>query len=387
MVFRAGDPGSRVYIILSGSCSILCPKRTTGELSQTAVLRPSDCFGEAALRNSQPRAYTVLAREDTHFASLDRSDYHQAFGFSQENGLQEKIAFLRKIPIFAQWTQSAAKRLSYFFQEKRYQRKQVLFKAGASVTTVYIVKSGEFALKQPVTMTRKRDPLHCEEKTHFQVEVTLEREGELLGAFEALNRVPHRYTCHCNSSQAAVLAIEREDFEDLLTEERFLASLKSMLKVKEQGRLGRLNFASELVRKEQSRSDVSLKNMPDLESRVKRKLKSRLIKHSVNLMKPRLSFTPDSVAPIPSYREVVSLDVSPTLTSNPPSRLNHKTWTDIMSAKLFPETSNRTKHRRNRTIINIHTQHQRVLQHEIRSQLSSPPSLQRIQSAYQLLLL
>ena len=371
VVFNVGDQGSKMYVILAGSCAVLCPKRVNAELYQMAVLRPGECFGELALRNSKPRAFSVLAREDTHMISLDRQDYHQAFGISQENSIEEKIAFLKKNPVFALWTQSAVRRLSYFFQEKGYIRKQVVFKAGMEVTEVLLVKGGELELTQAVSLPRKRDIFHQEEKAHCEVEVMLEREGELLGAYEVLMQLKHRYSCHCSSTQAAVLAISREDFEDLLEDERFTASLKAVAKVKEAYRLGRLSLASELARKERMTPDTHPKSPHEADLRVQTALKAKLVQHSVNLTKPRLSFPPAT----PLHRSIQSLDFLPTFSDNPHVSLSQKTWTDLMTAKFLTEKPLGSRSKHTRTVVNFHTQRQRDIKRQNNTRISSPVNI------------
>lgn len=375
MVFRVGDQGTKVYVILAGSCAVLCPKRANAELYQTAILRAGDCFGELALRNSKPRAFSVLAREDTHVLSLDRQDYHQAFGLSQENSLEEKIAFLMKNPIFALWTQSAVRRLSYFFREKQYLRKQVVFKAGTEVTEVLLVKSGELELTQAVSLPRKRERFPYDERIHCEVELMLEREGELLGACEVLTQAKHRYSCHCNSTQACLLAISREDFEDLLADDRFATAFRALVKVKESYRSGRLRLASELARKERLSPDSHLKSFHEANAKHSSALKARLIQHSVNLVKPRISFPQTYVPEMPLHRQVVSLDFSPTLATSPLARQAQRTWSDVMVAKLQPEKTLGGRRKHTKTVVNFHTQRQRDLWRQINTRVSSPANV------------
>lgn len=371
MVFQVGDLGTKGYVILAGSCAVLCPKRASAELYQTAVLRAGDCFGELALRNSKPRTFSVLAREDTHVLSLERQDYHQAFGLSQENSLEEKIAFLMKNPIFALWTQSAVRRLSYFFREKQYLRKQVVFKAGSEVTEVLLVKSGEVKLSQAVSLPRKQERFPPDDQVHCEVELMLEREGELLGAYEVLMRSKHRYSCHCNSTQAGLLAISREDFEDLLADDRFATAFRALAKVKESYRSRRLRLASELARKERQSPDSHFKSLHEVGAKDSNALKARLIQHSVNLVKPRIAFS--HMPEMSLHRQTVSLDFSPTLTASPLARQTQKTWSDIMVAKWQPEKTLEGRRRHTKTVVNFHTQRQKDLWRQVNSRLSSPP--------------
>ncbi len=70
-VFREGDPGDRLYIIIAGRVKVAC---TTGHAdSLLAILGPSDVFGELALLDPGPRTSTVTTITAVRAATMTRS--------------------------------------------------------------------------------------------------------------------------------------------------------------------------------------------------------------------------------------------------------------------------------------------------------------------------
>ena len=55
------------------------------------VLPAGASFGELALISNKPRAATIRAKEDWHFAVLEKQDYQKVYGVIQEKILNRKI--------------------------------------------------------------------------------------------------------------------------------------------------------------------------------------------------------------------------------------------------------------------------------------------------------
>lgn len=72
-LFKAGDPGQAMYIVVTGQIEI----SVTDRAGQKIVLndcRVGDTFGELAMLDAGPRSASALAVEDTELVELDRSD-------------------------------------------------------------------------------------------------------------------------------------------------------------------------------------------------------------------------------------------------------------------------------------------------------------------------
>jgi branched-chain amino acid transport system substrate-binding protein len=69
VLFEAGDPGDRLFIILGGTASVFSRKEG-GEIRRVASLGPGECFGEMALLTGAPRSMSVQALTDLRVLSL-----------------------------------------------------------------------------------------------------------------------------------------------------------------------------------------------------------------------------------------------------------------------------------------------------------------------------
>jgi CRP/FNR family transcriptional regulator, cyclic AMP receptor protein len=70
-IFSEGQPGDRLYIILSGKVKI-GRRAPDGRENLLAVMGPSDMFGELSIFDPGPRTSSVVAVTDVRAVSLDR---------------------------------------------------------------------------------------------------------------------------------------------------------------------------------------------------------------------------------------------------------------------------------------------------------------------------
>ncbi|MBL8603121.1 MAG: cyclic nucleotide-binding domain-containing protein [Myxococcales bacterium] len=82
VLFRAGDVGDRLYLILSGRVRISRTVPGMGE-EALAIFGPGDSFGELALIDSAPRSADAIIHEDATFLELSK-------------GALEELLFLHK---------------------------------------------------------------------------------------------------------------------------------------------------------------------------------------------------------------------------------------------------------------------------------------------------
>lgn len=73
IIFHKNDPGSTLYIIISGKVKIALPS-SEGEHVLVALLSTGDFFGELSLLDGEARSATAIAAEDTDILTLDRDD-------------------------------------------------------------------------------------------------------------------------------------------------------------------------------------------------------------------------------------------------------------------------------------------------------------------------
>lgn len=82
--FELGESGKTFYITLRGSVGVYInlPKPITDPnefpqlvLTEVKVMPAGTAFGELALMSNKPRAATIIAKEDTYFAILDKDPF------------------------------------------------------------------------------------------------------------------------------------------------------------------------------------------------------------------------------------------------------------------------------------------------------------------------
>ena len=73
IIFHKNDPGSTLYIIISGKVKIALPS-AEGENVLVALLSTGDFFGELSLFDGEPRSATSIAAESTDILTLDQAD-------------------------------------------------------------------------------------------------------------------------------------------------------------------------------------------------------------------------------------------------------------------------------------------------------------------------
>ncbi|MEO6418705.1 MAG: cyclic nucleotide-binding domain-containing protein, partial [Polyangiaceae bacterium] len=71
-VFAKGDPGSSMYIVLSGAVQIFLPADKEAPLVVLNDLRTGEYFGELSLFDAKPRSASVEAVVDTVLLKLTR---------------------------------------------------------------------------------------------------------------------------------------------------------------------------------------------------------------------------------------------------------------------------------------------------------------------------
>lgn len=89
VLFRKGDEGAAMYIIIQGRLKVAYPSKLGDEVT-LAIFSNGDFFGEMALLDGMPRSADAVAIEETHLYILNRSDF-LSFIFSNPGAIQSVL--------------------------------------------------------------------------------------------------------------------------------------------------------------------------------------------------------------------------------------------------------------------------------------------------------
>ena len=149
-VFRRGDPGDAFFIILEGSVKILVPGKPSDlpefpGLKEVAEIGPGSSFGDLALMHNKPRSGTILCTSPTLLAVLPRHVY-RIISQAYERSLNERVEFLRRLPMFKQLTRASLQQICLSLEEASYTKGQVIYAEGSSADLTYFLRTGQVQL-------------------------------------------------------------------------------------------------------------------------------------------------------------------------------------------------------------------------------------------------
>mmetsp|Transcript_10120 Transcript_10120/g.19876 ORF Transcript_10120/g.19876 Transcript_10120/m.19876 type:complete len:554 (+) Transcript_10120:24-1685(+) len=249
-VFDYGEKGNKFYIILNGSVRVLVPsKNEEGVYDQVNLLGIGASFGELALTKNMPRAARIICEVDTHFATLHKLDFKTILGKLTEQTLNSRVAFLQDLPVFNFWTKKSLVKLSYYFRELRFSRKQVVFRQGDLGEELYFIKEGEFQLNKAIKQeSDKKLLLFKPHKVQLNAQVALLGIGEFFGDDDVIANRPRSTTCVCQSGAGTLLAISKEHFLQRLSNTDITSYLKFRNETKDWSRTKRIENFSSLIK-------------------------------------------------------------------------------------------------------------------------------------------
>ncbi|MFA6436483.1 MAG: cyclic nucleotide-binding domain-containing protein [Candidatus Gracilibacteria bacterium] len=93
-LFKEGDPGTRLYILKSGSVKIFSEKDSDHPI---ATLRANDFFGEMALFRDKPRSASAVTVEDCEIFLLEKADFYELVLKNPVMAAKLSEEFLRRI--------------------------------------------------------------------------------------------------------------------------------------------------------------------------------------------------------------------------------------------------------------------------------------------------
>lgn len=236
-VMLYGDIADKFYIVLSGALSVLVPliddNLSVYNMKEVKIMRKGEYFGELALIRGTNRAATVIAKEASLLAVLRKNDFKKTFEELMSKKINEKVEFLKKIPLFGGLSGLELQKLSYFFNEAKFTKNQYLYKEGLPVSHVFFVKSGDFKLIKTGEFVKNTGNFLLKDRKSNQrlqlkkkpdLAIVIKGQNECLGYEDSLKEYPvYKYSCQCSSFIGDCLSISLSDFKQRI---RFPQSLK-----------------------------------------------------------------------------------------------------------------------------------------------------------------
>ena len=93
--------------------------------------------------SNKPRAATIKAVGDSHFATLDRRTFNIIKG-NHEKALNQKVDKLKQIPGFKSLTRTALNKYQNYFEENKFIRGSKVLVEGKPLDNLHLVIDGEF---------------------------------------------------------------------------------------------------------------------------------------------------------------------------------------------------------------------------------------------------
>lgn len=99
ILFKKGDPGDSMYVILSGRLRVYSHDEDGHEFT-LAYVRPGRAFGEFSMVDEQPRSASALAEEDLTVLVMTRADFlnflpgHTSLGMVMLRNLTDRVRYI-----------------------------------------------------------------------------------------------------------------------------------------------------------------------------------------------------------------------------------------------------------------------------------------------------
>jgi CRP-like cAMP-binding protein len=153
VLFREGDPGDALYVIVEGEVAVLSEGPPQVEMAR---LGAGAFMGEVALMTDQPRSATVTATEDAELLRIDRKTLSGVLA-SHGEVLAAVLRFVRHrlvdrwtrtSPLFRPFDDSVREQIASRFKFLEIDAGSKLLSAGKKPDGLYIVLAGKFSVER-----------------------------------------------------------------------------------------------------------------------------------------------------------------------------------------------------------------------------------------------
>jgi len=201
-VVREGEPGARLYLVLSGRLEVR-RDYAPGRSEPVAAMGEGDAFGEIALLRGGVRTRSVRAREQSILLGLDKADFERLVlsKLSREavEDAVQKVGFLQHLELARNWSQTTLAAFARRTKLQEYGEGAVAVQEGANNHWLFLVHRGEFTVLRHKEELRRLKP------------------GDTFGEMSLLGDGIASATVKAVSKEASCLVISGRDFLDFMT--------------------------------------------------------------------------------------------------------------------------------------------------------------------------
>ncbi len=203
-VVREGEPGERLYLVLSGRLEVR-RDYAPGKSEPVAEMGEGDAFGEIALLQGGVRTRSIRALEKSILLGLDKADFERLVlsklsRTAVEDAVQ-KVGFLQHLELTRNWSQATFAAFARRTKLMEYAEGAPAVQEGANNHWFFLVHRGEFAVTQGKTELRRLHP------------------GDSFGEMSLLGDGVATASVVARSKVASCLVISGRDFLEFMTKD------------------------------------------------------------------------------------------------------------------------------------------------------------------------
>jgi CRP-like cAMP-binding protein len=203
-VVREGEPGARLYLVLSGRLEVR-RDYAPGRSEPVAEMDEGDAFGEIAILRGGVRTRSVRALSKSILLGLDQADFERLVlsKLSREavEDAVQKVGFLQHLELARNWSQATLAAFARRTKLHDYAEGKAAVQEGANNHWLFLVHRGEFAVVRNKEELRRLKP------------------GDSFGEMSLLGDGTATATVVARSPEASCLVISGRDFLDFMTKD------------------------------------------------------------------------------------------------------------------------------------------------------------------------
>lgn len=197
-VIREGDSGSHLYVSSQGEYEVIKDGKVLGSLGV------GKAFGELAILYNCKRTASVKAMSPGEVWTLDRGVFQQIMMQTGMQKIEEKLTFLKSVPLFSKMSNDVLLRLSDALEMTVYKKGDYIVRQGTHGDTFYIISEGQVRVTKRVEGKREEEEIRFMSRGDYFGEQALLRTD-----FRTANVVANSATVEC-------LVLDRESFFTLV---------------------------------------------------------------------------------------------------------------------------------------------------------------------------